>query len=186
MEDDVDSLLSLVEDTLQSAGGAPSAAGGARAAAPLAAAAAAAAAAGGGGPAPVAASERCTYLCLGSASSPVGLTRSLAARRSCPLQRCTACDFPVLQFRGGEAWAAGADYLFFRNVYPDRAKLAARLCAAAGSVAYCCQCSWVTVAPSDGVLLARRPAGAVAPEGAAAARAGGQGWAHWVCAGGHG
>ena len=174
-DDDVDSLLSLVEDTLQSAGGAP----GPRAPA-------AAAAAGGAPqppPPPAAAPERCTYLCLGSASAPLGLTRSLALRRGCPAQRCTACDFPVLQFRGGEAWAAGAEYLFFRNVYPDRGKLAARLSPEAGAAAFCCQCSWVTVAHADGALLARRPAGAVQPEGAAAARVGGQGWAHWVCAG---
>jgi hypothetical protein len=170
-DDDVDSLLSMVQDATGSGSGvqAPAAAG-AAAAAPEE---------------PAAPAERCTYLCLGSAATPQGLTRSLAARRACPQQRCTACDFPVLQFRGAGAWVAGVDYLFFRNVYPDRAKLAARLSPDAGSVAYCCQCSWVTVAPADGALLARRPAGAVPPEGAAAARVGGQGWAHWVCAGGH-
>ena len=172
-DDDVDSLLSLVEDTL----------GGAGAPQRPPAGPAAPSAAGGAPPPPLAGGERCTYLCLGSASAPVGATRSLASRRSCAQQRCTACDFPVLQFRGGEAWAAGVDYLFFRNVYPDRTKLAARLLPAAGSVAYCCQCSWLSVAPEDGVLLARRPAGAVQPEGVAAARVGGQGWAHWVCSG---
>ena len=142
---------------------------------------------------------RCTYLCLGPTDVEAGATRSLAARRACPSQRCTACDFRVLQFRGGRAWMATVDYLFFRNVYPNVEALGAKLVASPGGAAYCCQCSWVTLLPSDGAVCVRRPGGVLTPAtlaGAAAAgvepsppvragRCGGQGWANWACAGGH-
>lgn len=148
--------------------------------------------------------ERCTYMCLGNMSAPVGVTRSLAARVACAAQRCTACDFSVIQFRrpGGARWARDADYIFFRNDYPSEARLSARLEAAAGGVAYCCQCSWVSMLPEDGTsaLCVRRPGNIVVPISIAAAekattsphdiappvrdgRVGGQGWANWVCAG---
>ena len=157
---------------------------------------------GGGGGAQAAAAppdggegEKCTYLCLGASDSPLGATRSMAARRACPQLRCTACDFAVLAFRSGAAWdAAAADYLFFRNVFPDRARLGARLLPSPGAAAYCCQCSWVSVLPGDGLALVRRPGvgalstaatGAEASSIARGGRVGGQGWLHWVCAGGH-
>jgi hypothetical protein len=144
---------------------------------------------------------RCTYLCLGPADVEAGATRSLTARRACPSLRCTACDFRVLQFRGGRAWAPTVDYLFLRNVYPNADALGSRLAASPGGAAYCCQCSWVTLLPSDGAVVVRRPGGVVTPATLAAAataagaepaappvragRCGGQGWAQWSCAGSH-
>ena len=120
----------------------------------------------------------------------------MASRKACPALRCTACDFAVQAFRGSVAWSSGAaaDYLFFRNVFPDREKLGRCLQAAPGGAAYCCQCSWVSVLPSDGLTLVRRPGvgalttSATAPDATSIAkggRVGGQGWTHWVCAGSH-
>ena len=43
------------------------------------------------------------------------------------------------------SWADKADYMFFRNLVPNRAKLAARLLPAEGRSAYACQCSWCTI-----------------------------------------
>ena len=189
----VDELLK----SLDAVGDAPSAPslGGAGGGASRSSASASASGGGGGTSGGGSGSEgRCTYLCLGAAEAPLGSTRSMAARRACPALRCTACDFAVLAFRAHVAWAAGADYLFFRNVHPDRDRLGARLLASPGAAAYCCQCSWVSVLPSDGLALVRRPGvgalatGAAGPEASSIARdgrVGGQGWLHWVCAGGH-
>ena len=146
---------------------------------------------------------RCTYLCLGHSDVAVGVTRSLSARVACAAQRCTACDFAVLQFRlpGGAAWSRDVDYMFFRNDYPAVERLMRKIDARPGGVAYCCQCSWVTVLCEDGAaaLCVRRPGNIVTPVTVCAAaaaggeavaavrdgRVGGKGWANWVCAGGH-
>ncbi len=55
--------------------------------------------------------------------------------------------------------------MFFRNTAPDRAKLAAGLVPRRGAAAFCCQCSWLSLAPQDA-------AGAGAGAGAAGAAAG--------------
>lgn len=55
--------------------------------------------------------------------------------------RCTGCDFRVLRVHGG-VWASDAEYMFFRNYYPNEAKLRAKLRPKRGCEAYCCQCSW--------------------------------------------
>jgi hypothetical protein len=168
-----------------------SAGGGAAAAAPCAAAALSSSGGGGGGGGDA---GKCTYLCLGASEAPLGSTRSLASRKACPSMRCTACDFAVQAFRTSVTWERGADYLFFRNVFPDREKLGKCLQASSGAAAYCCQCSWVSVLPSDGLAVVRRPGvgplatsatGAEASSLALGGRVGGQGWTNWVCAGGH-
>lgn len=147
---------------------------------------------------------RCTYLCLGHLGIPVGTTRSLTTRVACAAQRCTACDFAVLQFRlpGGAQWARDVDYMVFRNDYPDTIRLTQRLVTALGGVAYCCQCSWVSMLPEDGAmaLCVRRPGNIVTPVTTEAAyeagggeavapvrdgRVGGKGWLNWVCASSH-
>jgi len=129
-----------------------------------------------------AAEIQCTYLCLGPSDAPLGSTRSLVAKRVCPSQRCTNCDFNVLQMRDGAEWDSEADYLFFRNVFPDTKKLSARLRCSPGAAAYCCQCSWVSVLPSDGTIVVRRPGGVVPIAGdICPGRVGGLGWTNWFC-----
>jgi len=58
--------------------------------------------------------------------------------------RCSKCDLQVLCF-DDHAWAADADYMFFRNFMPNVDKLRAKLRAKDGQRAYSCQCTWVTV-----------------------------------------
>ena len=65
--------------------------------------------------------------------------------RRCSALRCTRCDFCVVSFEH-RRWVEGtADALFFRNAAPDAHRLAKGMAPAAGSVAYCCQCSWRTL-----------------------------------------
>jgi hypothetical protein len=51
----------------------------------------------------------------------------------------------VLPCRNRE-WDEDVDYLFFRNNHPEESKLAPKLHSKSGSVAYCCQCSWLSEA----------------------------------------
>jgi len=55
----------------------------------------------------------------------------------------------------------------------------------AGWAAYCCQCSWVSVAPEDGAVCIRKAGGAPMPppDAALASRTGGNGWQYWSCSG---
>lgn len=82
--------------------------------------------------------------------------------RTCDALRCTKCDFSVIRIKDMR-WTDACDYLFFRNFYPDQAKLKANLRAAkgaspaspppaerrlltarflAGMCSYACQCTW--------------------------------------------
>jgi hypothetical protein len=38
----------------------------------------------------------------------------------------------------------GVDYLFFRNLMPNKNELKKRMVSRAGVVSFCCQCSWIT------------------------------------------
>ncbi len=57
--------------------------------------------------------------------------------------RCRKCDFEVIKFEN-QRWAADVEYLFFRNCYPKRDRLAAKLIPDT-KTAWCCQCSWASV-----------------------------------------
>ena len=61
---------------------------------------------------------------------------------------CTKCDFAVVDFQA-MAWASSADYMFFRNFYPNEERLSAKMLLATGKTAKCCQCSWATVADGE-------------------------------------
>lgn len=63
---------------------------------------------------------------------------------ACTNLRCMKCDFAVVHFENA-IWANGADYLFFRNFYPNREKLNTRLLLKSDHLSSCCQCKWRTV-----------------------------------------
>mmetsp|Transcript_97611 Transcript_97611/g.209440 ORF Transcript_97611/g.209440 Transcript_97611/m.209440 type:complete len:215 (+) Transcript_97611:114-758(+) len=55
--------------------------------------------------------------------------------------QCLGCDFQVILFRSA-TWSPQAEYLFFRNYYPEDHKLREMLVASPHHDAYCCQCTW--------------------------------------------
>jgi hypothetical protein len=136
----------------------------------------------------------------GRSSSGASTPTAGVPPRACSALRCTACDFVVERFVGA-SWSPSADYMFFRNTVPNRAKLERMLVrggggGGAGAASYCCQCSWLSVEPAgsgDALVLIRRAGTAVSPAtaGQEAQRLGvrlspgGQGWATWTCGGGH-
>jgi len=82
--------------------------------------------------------------------------------RACDNLRCSSCNFKVLLFKNsrwndGDGGGSGGrnkaivDYMFFRNNMPNVQKLDAGIISgrSVGSCAYCCQCSWVTVAEEE-------------------------------------
>lgn len=89
---------------------------------------------------------KCITLFLGGTEHDRGRNgASLGTLTCCNSMRCTKCDFKVLAFNDQE-WDSSADYLFFRNNYPTTDKLEPLLTCLSGSVAYCCQCSWIATA----------------------------------------
>jgi len=54
---------------------------------------------------------------------------------------CTGCDFQVLRIEN-YVFGDDANYMFFRNNYPNVMKLRKHLMARKDCSAYCCQCSW--------------------------------------------
>jgi hypothetical protein len=105
-------------------------------------------------PAPKAASAgasakaRCSQVVLGAARCSRGLRASAFSPCVCDALLCSQCNFKVLSF-ADRRWQAAADYLFLRNNMPNRDKLATRLDAAPGTVAYCCQCRSAAVSPDE-------------------------------------
>eukprot|EP00927_Polykrikos_kofoidii_P044546 TRINITY_DN38481_c0_g1_i1.p1 TRINITY_DN38481_c0_g1~~TRINITY_DN38481_c0_g1_i1.p1 ORF type:complete len:231 (+),score=36.55 TRINITY_DN38481_c0_g1_i1:201-893(+) len=57
--------------------------------------------------------------------------------------QCLACDFRILLVQDS-AWTSEAEYMVFRNYYPDARRLGRIMRPTSGSSAYCCQCSWRT------------------------------------------
>lgn len=55
--------------------------------------------------------------------------------------QCTSCDFQVLCI-DDFVWRGEVEYMFFRNNYPNVAKLRSGLQLVKGCRAYCCQCAW--------------------------------------------
>lgn len=94
------------------------------------------------------AKTRCSQVVLGAARCSRGLRASAFSPCVCDALLCSQCNFKVLSF-ADRRWQAAADYLFLRNNMPNRDKLATRLDAAPGAVAYCCQCRSATVAPDE-------------------------------------
>jgi hypothetical protein len=84
---------------------------------------------------------RCIKATLHGPSAVRGHKQSSFSRDVvCGNLRCLKCNFSVRTYPHA-AWDPSADYMFFRNGFPDDAKLGVKLVAAA-SCAYCCQCAW--------------------------------------------
>ncbi|OQR89170.1 sporangia induced hypothetical protein [Thraustotheca clavata] len=63
---------------------------------------------------------------------------------ACSNLRCNDCDFIVVQFQD-KKWHASADYMFFRENVPNEFKLKAKMESSMGSIAYACQCKWLSI-----------------------------------------
>ena len=86
---------------------------------------------------------KCTAVTLGPSSGPWGRFSGVGGAVYCDAMRCTRCDFKVIRFSDAE-WAPDVDYMFFRNCYPDQARLSPKLAKRRGSSAYACQCQWMS------------------------------------------
>ena len=58
---------------------------------------------------------------------------------------CLKCMCRVVRFENVRWNEEVADYMFFRNYWPEPERLYPGFVEEPGSAAYCCQCSWVTV-----------------------------------------
>ena len=54
---------------------------------------------------------------------------------------CLKCMCEVVRFEN-VAWSRDADYIFFRNFWPDADRLCEKMKPKEGFAAYCCQCAW--------------------------------------------
>mmetsp|Transcript_33611 Transcript_33611/g.73366 ORF Transcript_33611/g.73366 Transcript_33611/m.73366 type:complete len:211 (+) Transcript_33611:114-746(+) len=68
----------------------------------------------------------------------------------CDRLLCTKCDLAVVSFPDCK-WSADANYMFFRNGYPDERKLSSSRGPKKGSRAYCCQCTWTDAEKAEGI-----------------------------------
>ncbi|KAG2497369.1 hypothetical protein HYH03_004527 [Edaphochlamys debaryana] len=92
----------------------------------------------------IASKQKCTGVFLGGTSYGRGRMGAVGNLICCDALRCTKCDFRVEWFHNRE-WDGDVDYLFFRNNFPTESKLAPKMRSRPGCVAYCCQCSWLSV-----------------------------------------
>ena len=79
------------------------------------------------------------------ACSPVVLhSASASSLPPCPRLLCLSCDHRVLSIPHWQ-FAAGADYVFLRTTVPDVEKLRERMERSEGGMGWCCQCMYVNV-----------------------------------------
>lgn len=86
---------------------------------------------------------KCRMIMLGPPASDRGHYTGVGATVCCNQLRCTRCDLRVLSFCDAK-WDSGADYMFFRNCYPDEGRLSENLRTQRGTTAYACQCQWTS------------------------------------------
>ncbi|GFR42587.1 hypothetical protein Agub_g3514 [Astrephomene gubernaculifera] len=89
------------------------------------------------------AKQKCTGVFVGGTRFPRGRMAAVGSLTCCDALRCTKCDFRVEQFENRD-WDEDVDYLFFRNNFPTEEKLSPKMRPRPGTVAYCCQCSWLS------------------------------------------
>lgn len=85
-------------------------------------------------------SRKCFPVCLAGSRDEHGISPG----RGCDNLRCTKCDFQVLRV-DDHKWSDDAEYLFFRNFYPNLDKLRPKLVKNPGGSCYACQCTWRSV-----------------------------------------
>ncbi|KAL3244061.1 hypothetical protein MRX96_019629 [Rhipicephalus microplus] len=98
---------------------------------------------------------QCFIVYLGGTDVVFGVSTS-ASRRACSHIHCCKCDFQVAVFED-YVWGETADYLFFRNIFPDVKRLRSRLVRKLGWRAYCCQCHWRSVVELESAQQRRLP-----------------------------
>jgi len=79
-----------------------------------------------------------------SKCSPPILEPETGPSSGCQALWCVGCDFKVSGF-DNYIWEPSVDYLFFRNSYPEKHKLATKMIACRGARAYACQCTWHSI-----------------------------------------
>lgn len=82
-----------------------------------------------------------------AAEAPVSLTPPFRGSEKygfVPGLHCTACDFQVMRIENYK-WNSSANYMFFRNNYPNAMRLRKGLSPQVDLAAFCCQCSWKSV-----------------------------------------
>eukprot|EP00929_Paragymnodinium_shiwhaense_P024632 TRINITY_DN15095_c0_g2_i1.p1 TRINITY_DN15095_c0_g2~~TRINITY_DN15095_c0_g2_i1.p1 ORF type:complete len:255 (-),score=9.92 TRINITY_DN15095_c0_g2_i1:44-808(-) len=72
--------------------------------------------------------------------------------------QCLACDSGVLKVEDS-VWITEAEYMNFRNFYPNVDRLGAFLLKQAGFAAYCCKCSWRSCPRDTDISLLEGEAG---------------------------
>ena len=88
--------------------------------------------------------SKCNLLQLAGTRYKRGCNASMTDQVVCDRIYCTTCDHRVIQIQDS-VWTGLVDYLFLRNNYPNLTKLSPLLRKEVGAVAYCCQCSWLSV-----------------------------------------
>eukprot|EP00602_Paraphysomonas_sp_CaronLab_P010459 CAMPEP_0185026396 /NCGR_PEP_ID=MMETSP1103-20130426/10502_1 /TAXON_ID=36769 /ORGANISM="Paraphysomonas bandaiensis, Strain Caron Lab Isolate" /LENGTH=336 /DNA_ID=CAMNT_0027559961 /DNA_START=94 /DNA_END=1104 /DNA_ORIENTATION=+ len=86
---------------------------------------------------------RCSRVVVAGSATARGPKTSAFSKLACDNLRCLQCNFEVMQFPE-RTWGSGVDYMFFRNNVPNVQKLSAELCIQSNSMAYCCQCRWLS------------------------------------------
>ncbi|KAK3241243.1 hypothetical protein CYMTET_48972 [Cymbomonas tetramitiformis] len=84
--------------------------------------------------------KKCSCVTIGGTQFEQGLA-GFSGTVCCDRMRCTKCDLIVVSFENAK-WSSDAEYMFFRNCYPNEDKLRPKLLNCPGSRAYCCQCTW--------------------------------------------
>ena len=85
--------------------------------------------------------KKCTTLLLGGPSSESGYQSKSYPKTICCNVRCTACNFPVLQFPKGK-WHDDVSPSFFQNNMPHKEQLLPKISKHKSTTAYACQCMW--------------------------------------------
>eukprot|EP00928_Gymnodinium_smaydae_P010657 TRINITY_DN1401_c0_g1_i5.p1 TRINITY_DN1401_c0_g1~~TRINITY_DN1401_c0_g1_i5.p1 ORF type:complete len:593 (+),score=149.23 TRINITY_DN1401_c0_g1_i5:1061-2839(+) len=87
----------------------------------------------------------CDVLTNRNAAAATPLFRGSSGHAFVPNLHCVGCDNQVMRI-DNYSWSGATAYMFLRNNYPNVIRLRKNLVARSGSDAFCCQCSWRTVA----------------------------------------
>jgi hypothetical protein len=80
---------------------------------------------------------------VGGPRLPRGLHNSAFSKVACDQLLCSQCNFRIVTFFN-YVWDTNVEYMFFRNNMPNTERLSEKLVRDDNSVAYCCQCHWIS------------------------------------------